>query len=122
MGALITKVAEGHYRLEADESVLGLGVDASNKIQLFHREMKAVYIFEARKRKAEEINAESVSGFDDDASNKIKSLKNCDKLTIKGDVEFAVGVTCIGDVTFSNPGKGTKVVAAGTYENTTVEL
>merc|ERR1712039_839811 len=52
----------------------------------------------------------------------VPSLKNCDKLTIKGEVEFAAGVTCIGDVTFSNAGEGKKVVAAGTYENTTVEL
>merc|ERR1712113_367787 len=63
-----------------------------------------------------------VDAMDTIIPNGVPSLKNCDKLTIKGEVEFAAGVTCIGDVTFSNGGEGKKVVAAGTYENTTVEL
>merc|ERR1712176_180175 len=54
--------------------------------------------------------------------NGVPSLKNCNKLTIKGEVELAAGVICKGDVTFSNAGEGKKVVAAGTYENQTVDL
>merc|ERR1711920_680724 len=63
-----------------------------------------------------------VDAMDTIIPNGVPSLKNCDKLTIKGEVEFAAGVTCVGDVTFTNAGEGRKVVAAGTYENTTVEL
>merc|ERR1712032_912171 len=63
-----------------------------------------------------------VDAMDTIIPNGVPSLKNCDKLSIKGEVEFAAGVTCVGDVTFSNAGEGKKVVAAGTYENTTVEL
>eukprot|EP00928_Gymnodinium_smaydae_P038865 TRINITY_DN266_c0_g1_i1.p1 TRINITY_DN266_c0_g1~~TRINITY_DN266_c0_g1_i1.p1 ORF type:complete len:469 (+),score=142.76 TRINITY_DN266_c0_g1_i1:189-1595(+) len=54
--------------------------------------------------------------------NGVPSLKACNKLTIKGEVEFAAGVVLKGEVTISNAGEGKKVVAAGTYENTTVEL
>merc|ERR1711953_740121 len=54
--------------------------------------------------------------------NGVPSLKDCNKLTIKGEVELAAGVVCKGDVTFNNAGEGKKVVAAGTYENQTIEL
>jgi len=54
--------------------------------------------------------------------NGVPSLKKCNKLTIKGEVEFEAGVVVTGDVTFSNGSEGKKVVAAGTYENQTVEL
>merc|ERR1712056_154070 len=63
-----------------------------------------------------------VDAMDTIIPNGVPSLKFCDKLTIKGEVEFAAGVVCVGDVTFSNGGDGKKTVAAGTYENTTVEL
>merc|ERR1712039_290751 len=63
-----------------------------------------------------------VDAMDTIIPNGVPSLKNCNKLTIKGEVEFAAGVVCVGDVTFSNGGDGKKTVAAGTYENTTVEL
>merc|ERR1719161_1062783 len=49
------------------------------------------------------------------------SLIGCNKLVIEGKVEFADGVVIKGDVTIKNSGDK-KVVAAGTYENTTVEL
>merc|ERR1719261_648928 len=54
--------------------------------------------------------------------NGVPSLKACSKLTIKGEVEFAAGVVVKGDVTFNNAGEGKKTVAAGTYENQTVDL
>merc|ERR1712190_132131 len=63
-----------------------------------------------------------VDAMDTIIPNGVPSLKNCNKLVIKGEVELAAGVVCVGDVTFSNGGDGKKTVAAGTYENTTVEL
>merc|ERR1711998_98450 len=63
-----------------------------------------------------------VDAMDTIIPNGVPSLKNCNKLTIKGEVELAAGVVCVGAVTFSNGGDGKKTVAAGTYENTTVEL
>jgi len=50
------------------------------------------------------------------------SLKECTKVEIKGDCEFAAGVIVKGTVTFSNAGEGKKTIAAGTYENTSVDL
>merc|ERR1719199_598061 len=44
------------------------------------------------------------------------SLKNCTKMEIKGECEFAAGVICKGEVTFNNAGEGKKVIQAGTYE------
>merc|ERR1719388_498181 len=38
------------------------------------------------------------------------SLKDCTKLTIKGEVEFAAGVVVKGEVTFNNAGEGKKTV------------
>merc|ERR1712087_549031 len=60
-----------------------------------------------------------VDAMDTIIPNGVPSLKNCDKLTIKGEVEFAEGVICVGEVTFVNAGEGKKQVPAGTYENTT---
>jgi len=54
--------------------------------------------------------------------NGVPSLLGCNKLTIKGEVVFDAGVVLKGDVTFSNAGEGAKTVAAGTYEDQTVEL
>merc|ERR1711920_883815 len=63
-----------------------------------------------------------VDAMDTIIPNGVPSLKNCDKLVIKGEVELAAGVICKGEVTFSNAGEGKKTVAAGTYENTAVDL
>jgi len=63
-----------------------------------------------------------VDAMDTIIPNGVPSLKHCDKLVIKGEVEFAAGVVCKGEVTFENGGDGKKTVAAGTYENTTVKL
>merc|ERR1712100_657710 len=62
-----------------------------------------------------------VDAMDTIIPNGVPSLKECNKLTIKGEVEFAAGVVVKGDVTF-NAGDGKKTVAAGTYENQTVDL
>jgi len=63
-----------------------------------------------------------VDAMDTIIPNGVPSLKNCDSLEIKGEVEFAAGVVCIGKVTFNNAGSGKKVVAAGIYQNRTVDL
>jgi UDP-N-acetylglucosamine pyrophosphorylase len=50
------------------------------------------------------------------------SLIDCEKLTVKGKMEFASGVVIKGDCTFENKSDEKKTVAAGTYENQTVDL
>merc|ERR1719362_180842 len=50
------------------------------------------------------------------------SLIGCKKIVVEGEVSFATGVVVKGTVTFKNASGGAKVVAAGTYEDTTVEL
>merc|ERR1711957_198378 len=54
--------------------------------------------------------------------NGVPSLKNCSKLVIEGEIEFAAGVILNGAVTIKNKGEGKKTVAAGTYSDTTIEL
>jgi len=54
--------------------------------------------------------------------NGAPSLIGCKKIAVEGKVEFAAGVVCKGAVKFVNTGDEKKVVAAGTYEDTTVEL
>merc|ERR1711971_1221939 len=63
-----------------------------------------------------------VDAMDTIIPNGVPSLKDCSKLTIKGEVELAAGVVCKGDCHFINIGEGKKVVPAGTYENQTIEL
>jgi len=50
------------------------------------------------------------------------SLKECVKLTVKGDCVFEKGVICKGECTFSNAGEAKKTITAGTYENQAVDL
>jgi len=63
-----------------------------------------------------------VDAMDTMIPNGVPSLKDCNKLVIDGEVDFAAGVIIKGDVTIKNAGAGKKTVAAGTYENTTVDL
>lgn len=53
--------------------------------------------------------------------NGVPSLIGCKQLVIEGTVEFAAGVVIKGTVNIKS-GAGKKVVPAGTYENTTLEL
>merc|ERR1719454_2192335 len=53
--------------------------------------------------------------------NGVPSLVDCTKLTVVGEIEFEAGVIIKGEVTIK-AAEGKKVVAAGTYENQTVEL
>merc|ERR1711920_530072 len=63
-----------------------------------------------------------VDSMDTIIPNGVPSLKDCTKLTIEGEVEFSAGVILKGSVTIKNTSDGKKVVEAGTYEDTTVEL
>merc|ERR1712186_319603 len=54
--------------------------------------------------------------------NGTPSLIGCNKLVIEGEVVFAKDVVIKGNVTFKNAGSEKKEVAAGTYEDKTVEL
>jgi len=53
--------------------------------------------------------------------NGVPSLIGCNSMKIEGPLEFAAGVVVKGDVKFVSKGEK-KTVAAGTYENQTVEL
>merc|ERR1711972_447753 len=61
-----------------------------------------------------------VDGMDTMIPNGVPSLIGCNKLVIKGPIEFESGVVIKGDATISSTEK--KTVPAGTYENTTLEL
>jgi UDP-N-acetylglucosamine pyrophosphorylase len=63
-----------------------------------------------------------VDAMDTMIPNGVPSLKFCSKLTVVGEIEFAAGVVLKGEVKIENTGGGKKVVAAGTYEDTTVTL
>jgi UDP-N-acetylglucosamine pyrophosphorylase len=63
-----------------------------------------------------------VDAMDTLTPNGTPSLIACDKLVVEGKVEFAAGVVIKGSVTVKNASDEKKVVAAGTYEDTTVEL
>merc|ERR1712032_1316420 len=54
--------------------------------------------------------------------NGVPSLIGCSSMKVEGPIEFAAGVVVKGDVKFVNKGSDKKTVAAGTYENQTVEL
>jgi len=47
---------------------------------------------------------------------KVPSLKECKKLVIEGDMQFAAGVTIKGEVTIKNTGDKKRIVPPGTYE------
>jgi UDP-N-acetylglucosamine pyrophosphorylase len=53
--------------------------------------------------------------------NGCPSLIGCKSLEVEGDIEFAAGVVIKGDVKIKASG-GHKVVAAGTYENQSIDL
>jgi len=63
-----------------------------------------------------------VDAMDTMIPNGVPSMKFCKKLTVVGEIEFAAGVVLKGEVKISNAGEGKKVVAAGEYADTTVDL
>ena len=62
-----------------------------------------------------------VDGMDTMIPNGVPSLIGCNKLVIKGPIEFEAGVVIKGKVEIKNVSSEKKIVKAGTYENTTVE-
>jgi UDP-N-acetylglucosamine pyrophosphorylase len=62
-----------------------------------------------------------VDGMDAMCPSGPPSLVGCDKLVVEGKITFAAGVVIKGSVTIKNAGD-VKEVAAGLYENTTLEL
>merc|ERR1719498_142127 len=62
-----------------------------------------------------------VDAMDKMIPNGVPSLVDCSKLTVVGEIEFEAGVVIKGEVTIK-ASEGKKVVAAGTYENQTLEL
>jgi UDP-N-acetylglucosamine pyrophosphorylase len=56
------------------------------------------------------------------AAGGVPSLKHCSKLVVKGRVALAAGVAFKGEVTVVNARDEWATLAAGTYENTKVEL
>eukprot|EP00931_Biecheleriopsis_adriatica_P074422 TRINITY_DN4847_c0_g1_i1.p1 TRINITY_DN4847_c0_g1~~TRINITY_DN4847_c0_g1_i1.p1 ORF type:complete len:924 (-),score=235.81 TRINITY_DN4847_c0_g1_i1:153-2924(-) len=63
-----------------------------------------------------------VDAMDTLTPNGTPSLIGCEKLVVEGKVEFAKGVVIKGNVTIKNSSDVKKVVAAGVYENTKVDL
>jgi len=54
--------------------------------------------------------------------NGVPSLVGCTSMKIEGSLEFAAGVVVKGDVKFVNKNSEKKTIAAGVYENQTVDL
>merc|ERR1719420_1387825 len=52
----------------------------------------------------------------------VPSLKECKKLTVKGEVVFSEGTTFIGEVTVKNTSKDPLTLPKGTYTDTSIEL
>jgi hypothetical protein len=93
------------YVLSSDfKPVLAKGVDAAPTIDLDSKKYKMV------------------PQLDKCTPNGVPSLKECTKLTVKGEVVFSPGTTFIGEVTVKNTSSKPVTLPKGKYTNTTVEL
>merc|ERR1719453_866039 len=54
--------------------------------------------------------------------NGVPSLKQCKKLTVKGEVVFSAGMTFVGEVTVKNTTSSPVTLPKGSYKDTTIEL
>merc|ERR1712224_374829 len=63
-----------------------------------------------------------VDAMDTIIPNGVPSLVGCTSMKVDKNMEFAANVVVKGDVKFVNKGSDKKTVAAGTYENVTIEL
>ena len=54
--------------------------------------------------------------------NGVPSLKDCKKLTVKGEVVFTEGTIFVGEVTVKNTSSEAVTLPKGTYKDTTIEL
>merc|ERR1719326_2169940 len=92
------------YVIEDFKPVLAKGVSAAPTIDLDSKKYKMV----------PQLDKCTPSG--------VPSLKECKKLTVKGEVVFSPGTTFIGEVTVKNTGSKPVTLPKGKYTDTTVEL
>jgi UDP-N-acetylglucosamine pyrophosphorylase len=92
------------YVIEGFKPVLAKGVDAAPTIDLDSKKYKMV------------------PQLDKCIPKGVPSLKQCTKLTVKGEVVFSAGTTFVGEVTVKNTSSKPVTLPKGTYKDTTVEL
>merc|ERR1719487_2995791 len=91
------------YVIEDFKPVLSKGVDAAPTIDLDSKKYKMV----------PQLDKCTPSG--------VPSLKQCKKLTVKGEVVFSAGTTFVGEVTVKNTSKDPVTLPKGTYTDTSIE-
>merc|ERR1719316_410617 len=92
------------YVIEDFKPALAKGVDAAPTIDLDSKKFKMV------------------PQLDKCTPNGVPSLKDCKKLTVKGEVVFTEGTVFVGEVTVKNTSSKAVTLPKGTYKDTTVEL
>jgi UDP-N-acetylglucosamine pyrophosphorylase len=92
------------YVIEDFKPVLSKGVDAAPTIDLDSKKYKMV------------------PQLDKCIPNGVPSLKDCKKLTVKGEVVFTEGTIFVGEVTVKNTSSEAVTLPKGTYKDTTIEL
>jgi UDP-N-acetylglucosamine pyrophosphorylase len=92
------------YVIDGFKPVLAAGVDAAPTIDLDSKKYKMV----------PQLDKCTPSG--------VPSLKQCKKLTVKGEVVFSPGTTFVGEVTVKNTSKDPVTLPKGTYKDTSIEL
>merc|ERR1719453_647832 len=92
------------YVIKDFKPVLAPGVDAAPTIDLDSKKYKMV------------------PQLDKCTPKGVPSLKQCKKLTVKGEVVFSAGTTFVGEVTVKNTGSSPVTLPKGTYKDTTIEL
>jgi UDP-N-acetylglucosamine pyrophosphorylase len=92
------------YVIQDFKPVLSKGVDAAPTIDLDSKKYKMV----------PQLDKCTPSG--------VPSLKQCKKLTVKGEVVFTSGTTFVGEVTVKNTSSSAVTLPKGTYKDTTIEL
>jgi len=84
-----------------------------------------IVLADARKGVPPDVKLDGMYKFTDAMEKMIPngppSLIECKKIVVEGDVTFAKGVVVKGTVTFKNASGSTKEIAAGTYEDKTVD-
>jgi hypothetical protein len=92
------------YVIDGFKPVLAKGLDAAPTIDLDGKKYKMV------------------PQLDKCTPKGVPSLKQCKKLTVKGEVVFSPGTTFIGEVTVKNTSKDPVTLPKGTYTDTSIEL
>merc|ERR1719487_1841094 len=92
------------YVIEDFKPVLAKGVDEAPTIDLDSKKYKMV------------------PQLDKCTPKGVPSLKQCKKLTVKGEVVFSAGTTFVGEVTVKNTSSKPVTLPPATYTNTSIEL